>query len=174
MKILCTGNPQDNTIASAVQKKIPNVDFASRTSGYDLRFWDAGSEDFFRDKIKNYTIFINSSFICNGGQMQLLEVTYDIWTKNQINGHIINIGSSAEWLGINSPFGSYSVQKRALRDRGLQLNTSRIKVTHITVGGLNDGQPGHENWLDLEHVADAIAWVIAHPMNIPLLGIQKL
>lgn len=171
--ILCTGNPEDQTVASAVRKKFSNVDFASRATGYDLRFWDAGSKDFFCDNIKKYNVFINSSFICNDGQMQLLEVTHEIWTKNNINGHIINIGSSAEWLGINSPYGGYSVQKRALRDRGLQLDSHRIKVTHITLGGLNDGKPGHENWLDLAYVADAILWVVNHPMRIPLLALQK-
>lgn len=171
--ILCTGNPRDNTIASALSKKFSVIDFACRTNGYDLRFWEPETEVFFREKIKNYTIFINSSFICNWAQIRLLEITYEEWSAAKIKGHIINIGSTAEWLGINSPYGSYSIQKRALRDRSLQLDNKLIKTTHITVGGLNDGKPGHENWLDLNHVADAIQWVIQQPIRIPLLAIQK-
>lgn len=172
--ILCTGNPNHVTVAAAVNKKFSGVDFASRATGYDLRFWDPGSEDFFKDKIKNYTVFINSSFICNGGQMQLLETTHQVWSLMGIVGHIINIGSSAEWLGIDSQFESYSIQKRALRERSLQLNKrNQIKTTHIIVGGINDGKPGHESWLSLDHVANAIHWAITHPVNIPLLAIEQ-
>jgi len=172
--ILCTGNPDHQTVASAVNRQFQNVDFASRTTGYDLRFWDPGSEAHFREQIKKYNIFINSSFICNGGQMQLLETTHEVWSSLGIVGHIINIGSSAEWLGINSPFGNYSIQKRALRDRSLQLNgKSDIKTTHITVGGIDDGKPEHKDWLSLNHIADAIHWVVNHPVKIPLLAIEN-
>ena len=72
-----------------------------------------------------------------------------------------------------SDFGSYSIQKRALRDRSLQLNSlNNIKTTHITAGGLNDGKPGHENWLDLAHMANLIEWIINHPCTIPIIGIS--
>ena len=105
--ILCTGNPTHNTVASAINKLFLDAKFASRATGFDLRFWDRGSEDFFRKEIKNYNIFINSSFICNGGQLALLETTWNVWADNNIKGHIINIGSTAEWMGIDSlPVGS--------------------------------------------------------------------
>lgn len=174
MKILCTGNPADPTVASAVKELFPTADFASRRTGYDLRFWDPGSEAHFRQQIRNYTVFINSSFICNYGQLQLLEAAHEEWSQAGITGHIVNIGSSAEWLGTDSKYGGYTVQKRALQDRSLQLNgKNRIKTTHIIVGGINDGQPGHESWLDLKYVADAISWAISHPCQIPLLAILK-
>jgi hypothetical protein len=178
--ILCTGNPNGNTIASAIQKKFPQAEFVSRATGHDLRFWDPGSEDLFRNKIKDYNIFINSSFICNNGQLALLEATYQEWANNGIQGHIINIGSTSEWLGINDvqinddAQGNYSIQKRALRDRSLQLNNKKgIKTSHIIAGGLNDGKPEHATWLNLDHVADAIAWILANPADIPLLAIQN-
>jgi hypothetical protein len=178
--ILCTGNPTHNTVASAVNKRISNVDFASRATGYDLRFWEPDSEDFFKNKIKNYTVFINSSYICRYGQLTLLETVHQVWSDNNIRGHVINIGSSSEYLGTQnidnstaSNFGSYSIQKRALRDRSLQLNSlNNIKTTHITAGGLNDGKPGHENWLNLAHMANLIEWIINHPCTIPIIGIS--
>lgn len=174
MKILCSGNPNHPTIASAVYKLFPDAEFASRATGYDLRFWDQGSEDYFRKKIVNYNVFINSSFICNGGQLALLETAHQEWSANNITGHIINIGSTAEWLGIDSKYTTYSIQKRSLRDRSLQLNRqSSIQTTHIIVGGINDGKPEHANWLDLNHVASVISWVLVHPCNIPLLQIEK-
>jgi hypothetical protein len=178
MNILCTGNPAHATVASAIKRKFPSADFASRATGFDLRFWDPGSEDFFRDKIKNYNIFINSSFICNYGQLSLLETTWDVWSKNNIKGHIINIGSTAEWMGIDDVridnlYGGYSIQKRALRDRSLQLNNKQgIKTSHVIAGGLNDGKPGHEKWLALDSVANTIDYVIQCPDNIPLIEIQ--
>jgi len=178
--ILCTGNPAHNTVASAVKRKFHPVDFASRTTGYDLRFWAPGSETYFRNNIKNYNVFINSSFICNGGQLSLLEATHQIWSENNIPGHIINIGSSAEYTGVNDnkvndiDFGSYSIQKRALRDRSLQLNNrNNIRTTHITAGGLNDGKPKHSTWLDLNILADTIAWILKNPADIPHLAIES-
>ena len=178
--MLCTGNPNHPTVASAVRKKFPQAEFASRATGYDLRFWDPGSEDFFKENIKNYNVFINSSFICGGGQLALLETTWQVWSENNIRGHIINIGSSSEFLGVTDPmvndhvYGIYSIQKRALRDRSLQLNNKNgIRTCHLILGGLNDGKPEHSNWLDLETVADIIRWVLENPVDIPLLFAQN-
>jgi len=179
MNILCSGNPNHNTVASAIKKCFPSVDFASRATGYDLRFWDPGSETYFKEQIVNYNIFINSSFICGGGQLSLLETTHDSWAKAGVCGHIINIGSTAEYLGVNDRqvndkvYATYSIQKRALKDRSLQLNgANNIKTTHIIAGGLNDGKSGHETWLDLTHIANTVTWVINHPCLIPLIEIR--
>jgi len=179
MNMLCTGNPNHNTVASVVKKYFSEAKFASRATGYDLRFWDSGSETHFREQIINYNIFINSSFICGGGQLSLLEITHEEWANAGICGHIINIGSTAEYLGVNDGqvnnkvYATYSIQKRALKDRSLQLNgLNNIKTTHIIAGGLNDGLPGHETWLDLVHIANTITWVIEHPCLIPLIEIR--
>jgi len=166
--ILCSGNPADPTVASAVKKIFPQAEFASRSTGYDLRFWDPGSEDHFKQQIANYNVFI--------GQLALLETTHAVWSKNQINGHIFNIGSVSEHLGINvtdNLYARYSIQKRSLRDRSLQLNGKNgIKTTHITAGGLNDGLPEHSDWLNLDHIAQTIQWILQHPCTIPLIEIH--
>ena len=178
MNILCTGNPTHTTVASAIRRKFPQAEFASRATGYDLRFWDSGSEDFFQNNIKNYNVFVNSSFICNGGQLALLETTWNVWSKHNIKGHIINIGSTAEWMGVdnidvNSVYGSYSIQKRALRDRSLQLNNKKgIKTSHVIAGGLNDGKPGHEKWLALDSLVTVIDYILHYPDHIPLLELR--
>jgi len=173
MKMLCTGNPAHRTVASAVQKKWPDADFASRATGYDLRFWDPGSETFFRDNIKKYDVFINSSFICGGGQSCLLETTAEEWSNTGVHGHIINVGSSAEFLGIDSQWGIYSIQKKALRERSLQLHGKNgLRCTHLILGGINDGKSGHESWLDLESVADTIDWIMQQSFCVPLVYIE--
>ena len=38
MKILCSGNPQHQTVANGVKQIYPEADFASRATGFDLRF----------------------------------------------------------------------------------------------------------------------------------------
>lgn len=172
--ILCTGNPSHATVASAVQKIFPATEFASRSTGYDLRFWTPGSKDYFCNHIKNYSVFINSSFICGGGQLHLLETTHQVWTQQGIQGHIINIGSTAEWDGISSKYPEYSIQKRALRDRSLQLDNNQIKTTHIIAGGLNDSIAGHEQRLSLDQVAQTIEWILNNPCRVKLISLEKL
>ena len=175
--MLCSGNPNHATVASGVKQVFPNCQFASRATGYDLRFWDKGSETHFRENIVNYNIFINSSFICGGGQLHLLETCHSEWSTSNIKGHIINIGSSSELLGITQNmddiYGKYSIQKRALRDRSLQLsNMNGIRTTHMTLGGINDGKPGHEDWLDVVKIAENIKWIIEHDQDVRQLYLE--
>ena len=173
MKMLCTGNPQHKTVASAVQKIWPDADFASRQSGFDLRFWDPGSESYFRERIRHYDTFINSSFICGGGQLALLEATVEEWKNQKKSGTIINIGSSAEFLGIDSRWEIYSIQKRALRERSLQLHgKNSIKTVHLIAGGLDDGKPENKHNLDLDHVAETIKWILTQSFCTPMIYIE--
>jgi NAD(P)-dependent dehydrogenase (short-subunit alcohol dehydrogenase family) len=169
-KILCTGNPDHPTIASGVKKVFPNAHFASRSTGYDLRMWDPKDEEFFCNNIVNYNVLINSAFISGGAQQKILELTHKSWKA----GHIFNIGSTAEYEGRNSFFPLYSVQKRALRDLSLSMNSKYLKTTHITVGGLNDGKTENQHNLDPMEVANAIKWILESRVSIPIIGIEKL
>jgi hypothetical protein len=169
-KILCTGNPQDFTVARAIKQVFPSADFACRTTGYDLRMWELSDEEHFKKNIVNYNVLINSSFISNGAQQKILEITRELWTE----GHVFNIGSIAEYEGRNSFLPHYSVQKRALRDMSLSMCSDKFKTTHITPGGLNDNKPGHEHWLDPIEIANAIKWILDSKVNIPIIGIEKL
>lgn len=169
LKILCTGNPNHNTVARSVKKYFPTADFACRETGYDLRMWDKESEDFFKNNIINYNILINSSFISLGAQLKILNLTADLWNT----GHIINIGSTSEYSGRDSEFGMYSIDKKSLKERSMQLNSNSLKTTHITAGGLNDGKPEHRNWLDIDNIALTIEWILKQPFSIPLIGVEK-
>jgi NAD(P)-dependent dehydrogenase (short-subunit alcohol dehydrogenase family) len=171
--ILCTGNPTHSTVASAVKKVFPAAEFASRATGYDLRLLDSPSESYFRTNIKKYSVFINSSFICYNAQLKLMELAHAEWMQADVKGHIINLGSTAEWSGLNS---DYVRSKQALRGRSLELNeetgVSGIKTTHIIVAGVNDGNAGNEQYLSLLSVANAIEWILKNPDRIPLLQID--
>tara|TARA_R110000822_G_scaffold300482_1_gene423872 strand:+ start:203 stop:727 length:525 start_codon:yes stop_codon:yes gene_type:complete len=174
MKILCSGNPDHKTIANGIKQVYPEADFASRTTGYDLRFWNKGSEHHFRKQIVNYNVFINASFVCTWGQHQLLEVTHEMWSKSNIHGYIVNIGSTSELLGIDSKFGNYTAQKRALQTLSLMYNNkSNIKSSHIVLGGFNNGDPAHANWLPVKTIAETIKYVLEHTANIPIIGLDN-
>jgi len=168
-KILCTGNPADYTVARAIKKVFPTADFASRSTGYDLRMWDPKDEDHFKKNIVNYNVLINSAFIANGAQQKILEITYDLWET----GHVFNIGSTAEYEGRNSFLPHYSVQKRALRDMSLSMCSVKFKTTHMTVGGLNDNKSGNEHNMDPIHIASTIKWILENTVQIPIIGVEK-
>lgn len=169
-RILCTGNPNDFTVARAVKQIFPTADFASRATGYDLRMWDLVDEDHFKKQIVNYNVLINSSFVSGGAQQKILEITRELWSE----GHVFNIGSTAEYEGRNSFFPLYSVQKRSLRDMSLSMCSQKFKTTHMTVGGLNDGKQEHADWLDPIEIANTIKWILDSKVNIPIIGIEKI
>jgi hypothetical protein len=166
-KILCTGNPETSVIACAVKQVFPQADFATKSVGYDLRMWDPADEEYFKKQIINYNVLINASFIANGAQQKILEITKDCWSS----GHVFNIGSTAEYEGRNSYLPHYSVQKRALRDMSLSLCSQKFKTTHITIGRLNDVNT--VTHLDPVHIAKAIEWILKNEVNIPIIGIEK-
>jgi hypothetical protein len=103
-KILCTGNPNDYTVARAVKQIFPNADFACRSTGYDLRMWNPTDEEYFKKNIVNYNILINSSFVSNGAQQKILEITRSLWQS----GNVFNI--SILLLEISFPnFSKFSI-----------------------------------------------------------------
>jgi hypothetical protein len=173
MNILCSGNPNHNTVASAIQKRFPNADFACRTTGFDLAFDTVDSQTCFQNQVCKYDIFINSSNIANGVQRQLLNITHAEWMRLDIKGHIINIGSSIELSDDNS---DYAHSKRALRTRSLELSkqtgVSGVKCTHIIASGINDGKPENKNWLDLDDIVKAIDYILQAKHNIPLIHLE--
>lgn len=169
-KILCTGNPEHFTVARGVKQIFPTADFASRATGYDLRMWDPADEDYFKKQIVNYNVLINSSFVSNGAQQKILEITHSIWSE----GYVFNVGSTAEYEGRNSFLPHYSAQKRALRDMSLSLCSGKFRTTHMTVGGLNDMKPGNENNLNPIYVASAIKWILDNDINVPIIGLEQL
>lgn len=172
-KILCTGNPEHFTVARGIKQVFPTADFACRGTGYDLTMWEHTTEQHFRNNIVNYNVLINSSFIANGAQQKILEITKDCW-QNQI-GYVFNIGSSAEYEGKRNSFlPHYSIQKRALRDTSLALCSDTFRTTHITAAGINDNKPGHESWLSPTQIANVIKWILEADVSVPIIGIEQI
>jgi hypothetical protein len=168
-RILCTGNPNDYTIARAVKQIFPYAEFASRTTGFDLSFPTLSDETHFRKIIKQYNVFINSSYIGPGVQRKLLEIVDQEWNL----GNIFTIGSTAEYEGKNFQFAEYAAEKRYLRDVSLAKNDFEFKTTYMTVAGFADGHPDHADWLNPLKVAQAIKLILDSDINIPIIGIEK-
>lgn len=158
-KIVCSGNPDghpddhtwQHTVAHGVRQYLPDTKFVHSTNGYDLRLWDDQRRKSFVDLIKDSTVFINASKICQLGQLQLLNLAYDTAIENKIKNYtIINIGSTAEFDP--SQFEMYSIEKNALKERSRQLASKGFRSSHLTIGNLdNVMEIGKTIKLILEH-----------------------
>ena len=174
MNILCTGNPAHITVASAVKQYYPTANFASRATGYDFTLPEV--DELFKKNIINYNVFINSSHIQEGIQLKLLNMTVSKWTEADIKGHIINIGTTAEWVD-NPEYSEYIRAKQELRRRSLELNNETgitgVKTTHIIVGGINDGKLGNEYYVNPLRIVNTIDWVLKNSDRIALIQIDS-
>lgn len=182
MKILCTGNPDKTefkSIASSVRDRYPDATFISGSSGYNLML-PLHEQHEFKKLIKDYDVFINCSYI-GGYQFELLQSCHDAWSEQNIKGHIINMGSTMEWLGVKTRRHVYSINKRRLRDLSLTLNgVNDIKTSHIVLGGLIDNRVGNhdvhigpDKLMDIEDVVDLVDYILNFKYHIPLIQVQK-
>lgn len=143
-KIVCSGNPDghpddhtwQHTVAHGVREYLPDTKFVHLSNGHDLRLWDDRRRDSFVELIKDSTVFINASKICQLGQLQLLNLAYETAIQNRIQNYtIINIGSTAEFD--SKKFEMYNIEKNALKERSRQLASKGFRSAHITIGNLD-------------------------------------
>jgi hypothetical protein len=169
MKILCTGNPNIKTIATAVRNIFPDADFVHKSNGYDLLTQEGLQK--FRSKIKDYDVFINASVIANGVQSTLLKIVREEWTS----GHVINIGSTMEFRFFNHIDPQRAESKLALRNLGLDMYSEEFRVTHFIVGGHRDRSPSSEGKMDTAHIANTIKWVLdsREHFHVPIIGVEN-
>jgi hypothetical protein len=171
--ILCTGNPNHITVASAVKQCFLTANFASRATGYDFELPE--SYELFKKNIADYNVFINSSYVKPGVQLRLMDIAVAEWMEADIKGHIISIGTTAEWTN-DTQYSEYIQTKQQLHRRSLELNNetgiTNVKTTYIIVGGVNDGKPENENYLKVSRIAHTIEWVLSNPDRISLIQIE--
>ena len=169
LRVLCTGNPLDRGIAMATKKVFPNAEFISRTNGFDLSFPNAKDEQKFREKLKDYNLFINNVFVRQGVQEYLLRIVREEWTE----GHVFNIGSLDEhkkWAGNDLP---YTLDKLKLRESSLELGNEVFKTTHIVVGGFQALTVGTTPTMDPIHIANTIKWIAEAEFEVPIFAIEQ-
>ena len=169
MKILCTGNPDTRTIASAVRQVYPDADFIHLSNGYDLLTEEGLLH--FRNKIKEYDVFINASVIANGVQTTLLKIVRDEWEA----GHVINIGTTMEFHFFHHIDPPRAESKLALRNLGLDMYDENFRVTHLIVGGHKDCSPTSDGKMDSIHSANTIKWVLdaSKDFHVPIISVEN-
>lgn len=163
MKIFCTGNPERKTIAYALNADLS----ASLSSGWD--FTSEHSIERFKQTILEYSVFVNSAFVDSGVQQKLMNVCYQEWMKNNVRGHIVNIGTTLENTDDD---GSYAQSKRELKQQSLifneQTGISGVKTTYIVLGGLG------EDACNVHDVANLIKWIVNQSYRIPLIQMDSI
>ena len=89
--------------------------------------------------------------------------------KQDIKGHIVNIGTTLENTNDTS---SYNVSKQKLRKKSIELSAntgiSGVKTTYVVIGGIG------EDMCDTKHIGSTIKWIIQQPFRIPLIQIESV
>ena len=171
IKLLCTGRPGHGGIASSLKKYYPNTFFVSKSTGFDLTLDNDYSN--FKNKIKEYNVFINHSQIDIGMQEKLLKEVFNIWSENNIHGHIISIGSIVEleewsWLDPDT-----SKEKLSIRNTSLNLNCESIKTTHLITSGFNRHGPEDDIKINPDKIVDTIKMILDTDIDIPLIYVEQ-
>jgi hypothetical protein len=168
LRVLCTGNPKNPGITQQVAKTFANTDCLHQSMGVDLITLEG--MEYFKSIIKNYDVFINVSHIQDRTQERLLKTAY----QQGMKGHVFNIGSIAEYKRWEWNDAEYTDEKRQLRETSLELCSEFFKTTHIVVGGFQDYQDSSLDRMDPCEVVKLIKYIIQSPVNIPLVGIEKI
>jgi len=167
-KILCTGNPNKGTLAKGIREVFPDADFVHLSNGYD--FTTQAGLDKFREKIKDYNLFINASRINLGVQLSLLKITREEW----LAGHVFNIGSVLEYEHFSWFDPKVTEDKLILRAASIDMCSEKFKTTHIIMGGCKDESPNKDVKMDPASVAKIIQWIANAPnIHIPIIGIEN-
>jgi NADP-dependent 3-hydroxy acid dehydrogenase YdfG len=168
-KILCTGNPSDVGLPQSIQLLYPDAEFLSRTTGYNFLENTNDAELKFRQKLKEFNVFVNYSWIDHGVQQRLLQIVAEEWTR----GHVINIGSINENCDVlKKTEPEYTDTKLKLRKTSIDLNNEHLKTTHIVVGAFWRADTIYKT-MDPIYIANTIKWVLEQDFEIPIIGIQQ-
>jgi hypothetical protein len=169
MKILASGNPIQG-IAKSLALVLDNIDFASRTNGFDLT--KAEDQKKFADKAKDYDVVIINSALWKFNQTVLLDVVYKTLLEAKKPAHIVVIGSTTDRVK-NGKAWLYNAEKKALRDYSNTLSISSVwgaapKVSYISFGTLSNNQEKHPDrkCMNIINAAEYIKWLINQPKNV--------
>ena len=174
MKILCTGNPEKKSLASAFKEFINDfqIDFVSRSLGYD--FYEPKVREYIARMSVKYDVFINNVSCGNFIQTIMLESIWNRWVKEKHEGYIINIGSTID-TGIRPSSELYPTEKVSLKHLSrrlswLCLDGNGIKITYIAPGWLDTPKIREKhpdkNKIELFDIVDTVKWVLESPKRI--------
>jgi hypothetical protein len=125
--------------------------------------------ELFQQKIVDYNVFINSSYIGPGIQEQLLNITRSSWST----GHVVTIGSVIEFLDPTIPDIDleYMNSKLSLKTASLSLGCYNFKTTYVLVGGFKDLNNNNDYRMDPDHIVKIIKWAVStDEFLVPVIG----
>lgn len=157
---------------------------ASRSNGYHLETND-GQKKLAEKYIEgDFDIFINNSALWKFHQVMIAETICNAMEEANRDGHIINIGSTAD-TGVKGRTWRYPTEKKALKayNRDLTYRTmggSNIKTTLISPGSLTTSSVAKKHpdrkLIDVEYIAELVVWTINQPkyINVNELSIDPI
>lgn len=181
MKTLITGN-KNYGLAKAVSEVLP-CSFASRSNGFDL--CNSTDRQRLAEESLNYDVFINCAALWRFNQTLVLQDVWNLWEKNAHQGHIINIGSTAD-VATKATAWAYPIEKKALREQSANLalmsvwSNTNIRVSYISLGSLDTDKVKKKHpdrtRMSLQQAAEMIAWVVNSPnsLNINSLHVDPI
>ena len=96
-------------------------------------------------------------------------------SKENIRGHIINIGTTLEYSKEHHN-NSYVKSKLQLKQQSLQLNEQTgitgVKTTYIVLGGIANGESCNAAYVKPKDIALTIKWVLDQRFRIPLIQLE--
>ena len=164
----------------------PDIEYetASRSNGYHLDTND-GQKKLAEKYIEgDFDVFINNSAIWKFQQVIVVEAVYNAMEEANRDGHIINIGSTAD-TGVKGRTWRYPTEKKALKayNRDLTykaMGGSNIKTTLISPGSLTTTSVMKKHpdrkLIDVEYIAELVVWTINQPeyINVNELSIDPI
>jgi len=187
-KILITGSRKYGLCEAICNlfDTIPDIEYetASRSNGYHLDTND-GQKKLAEKYIEgDFDVFINNSAIWKFQQVIVVEAVYNAMEEANRDGHIINIGSTAD-TGVKGRTWRYPTEKKALKayNRDLTykaMGGSNIKTTLISPGSLTTSSVMKKHpdrkLIDVEYIAELVVWTINQPeyINVNELSIDPI
>ena len=170
IKIFCTGNILRRTVAYGLTNLFPDTTSASLSTGWDFTSLDHTK---FCDAILKHTVFVNSAYVDAGIQSHLMDIVYQEWMRENIKGHIINVGTTLENTNDQT---KYACSKRELRQESIKLSDrtgfTGVKFTYLVLGGIANGDPANADFVTPEAIAETIEWIVQQKSRIPLVQLE--
>ena len=171
--MLVIGN-KEYGLAESIAKLYPHAEYYSRSSGYNMGKRDVRQQA--SEKSLDHDVVILCSALGDFSQVLLAEAIAKEWVKNNHQGYLIAVGSSAD-TPVKGSQWIYPVEKRALRAYMRQLSQAcssdtppACKTTYIAPGNMHtprqDEKMPDTLKLDTDYVAGVIKWLIDQPHNV--------
>jgi short-subunit dehydrogenase len=181
VKILISGNATHG-LSAAIGNLYPGqVEFASRSTGYDL--CEREGRDAFVELSLAADIVIICAALYQFQQTVLLEAVSKRCRGEGKTPHIIVIGSTTDRVKNGKPW-LYNAEKKALRDFSNTLSIGGVwsedlpKVSYISFGTLSNNAAKHPDrkCLSIQDAAEYIKWLIMQPkcVNINEISIDPM